>query len=83
MDTLFDLLEATGASTMKEMMTDVPGRAAGIIQALQKVDFDTARMIATLLGQFMTIGAQNILGLLRARRAEETPAITEGETSNE
>ena len=82
-DTLFDLLEATGASTMKEMMTDVPGRAAGIIKALQKVDFDTARMIATLLGQFMTIGAQNILGLLRARRAEETPAITEGETANE
>lgn len=82
-DTLFDLLEATGASTMKELMTDVPGRAAGILKALQKVDFDTARMIITLLGEFMTIGAQNILGLLRARNAELQPAITEGEYPHE
>jgi len=81
-DTLFDLLEATGATTMKELMTDVPGRAAGVLKALQKVDFDTARMIVTLLGEFMVIGTQNILGLLRARSAEQ-PAITEGETSHE
>ena len=82
-DTLFDLLEATGATTMKELMTDVPGRAAGILKALQKVDFDTARMIITLLGEFMTIGAHNILGLLRARGAEMQPAITEGESPHE
>lgn len=82
-DTLFDLLEATGASTMKELMTDVPGRAAGILKALQRVDFDTARMIAALLGEFMSIGAQNILGLLRAHSAEQKPAITEGEEPHE
>ncbi len=81
-DTLFDLLEATGAMTMKELMTDVPGRAAGILKALQKVDFDTARMIVTLLGEFMVIGTQNILGLLRSRSAEQ-PVITEGDTSDE
>ena len=82
-DTLFDLLEATGASTMKELMTDVPGRATALLRALQKVDFDTARMIITLLGEFMSIGAQNILGLLRARRETPPPAITEGDTPHE
>jgi len=82
-DTLFDLLEATGATTMKELMTDVPGRAAGVLKALQKVDFDTALMIATLLGDFVSIGAQNILGLLRARRETPQPAITEGELPHE
>lgn len=82
-DTLFDLLEATGATTMKQLMTDVPGRAAAVLKALQKVDFDTARMIITLLGEFMSIGAQNILGLIRSRSAESQPAITEGETTHE
>lgn len=82
-DTLFDLLEATGASTMKELMTDIPGRAAGILRALQKVDFDTARMILRLLGQFMSIGAQNVLGLLRTHSTEDQPSLTEGETSHE
>nr|MBR4280226.1 DUF2974 domain-containing protein [Clostridia bacterium] len=78
-DTLFDLLEATGATTMKELLTDVPGRTAGLLRGLQKVDFDTARMIITLLGDFVSIGTQNILGLLRARREEPQSAITEGE----
>ena len=82
-DTLFDLLEATGATTMKQLMTDVPGRAAAVLKALQKVDFDTARMIVTLLGEFMSIGAQNILGLIRARTADAPPAITEGDTPHE
>ena len=82
-DTLFDLLQATGATTMKELMTDVPERAAGILKALQKVDFETARMIATLLGEFMSIGAQNILALLRARHEDHKPAITEGEFPHE
>ncbi len=75
-DTLFDLLEATGATTMKELLTDVPGRAAAILKALQKVDLDTARMIVTLLGQFMSIGAQNLIELIRQRIAPEThPAL--------
>lgn len=82
-DTLFDLLEASGATTMKELLVDVPGRAAGILKALQKVDFDTARMIIALSGDFLSIGAQNILGLLRANREESRPAITEGDTSHE
>lgn len=74
-DTVFDLLEATGATTMKELLTDVPGRAAGILRALQKVDFDTARMIVTLLGQFVSIGAQNVAELIRMR-LEDAPEGT-------
>ena len=74
-DTLFDLLEATGATTMKALMTDVPERALAILRALQKVDLDTAIMIATLLGDFVSIGAQNLLALLRSRSAE--PRLTD------
>ncbi len=69
-DTLFDLLEASGATTLKEMAANLPASASGILKALPKVDFDTALMIATLLGDFVSIGAQNILALLRARNAE-------------
>ncbi len=83
-NTLFDLLEATGASTVKELTTDLPGRAAAILRALQHVDFDTARMILTLLGDFMSIGAQNLLALFRARSGDSRLTdITEGETSHE
>ena len=81
-DTLFDLLEATGATTVRELAASLPSRSGAILKALQKVDFDTARMMITLLGQFMTIGAQNILGLLRAPR-ETPPNITEGEIPHE
>ena len=70
-DTLFGLLEASGATTVKELMVDVPDRAAGILKALQKVDFDTARMILTLLGDFLSIGAQNLVALLRPHHQEK------------
>ncbi|MBQ8202179.1 MAG: DUF2974 domain-containing protein [Clostridia bacterium] len=82
-DTLFDLLEATGAATMKELFTDVPGRTAAILKALHRVDFDTARMIITLLGQFVSIGAQNVIELIRQRITPDAPALTEGETNHE
>ncbi len=65
--TVFDLLEASGATTMKDLLRDVPDRASGILKALQKVDFNTARMIAQLMGRFVSIGAQNVLELLRSR----------------
>ena len=72
-DTLFGLLEASGATTVKELMVDVPDRAAGILKALQKVDFDTARMILTLLGDFLSIGAQNFIALLRPQGKQLPP----------
>ena len=66
-NTIFDILEASGASTVKELLHDVPGRVPAILKALQKVDFETARMITTLLAQFVTIGATNVAELLRQR----------------
>ena len=84
-DTLFGLLEASGATTVKELMVDVPGRAAGILKALQKVDFDTARMILTLLGDFLSIGAQNLVALLRPQGKQlppESPSASLPEPNN-
>ena len=66
-NTIFDILEATGANTLKELIHDVPGRLPAVLKALQKVDFETARMVITLLGQFVHIGATNVLELLRQR----------------
>ena len=65
--TIFDILEATGASTVKELLRDVPGRVPAVLKALQKVDFETAKMIVTLWGQFVQIGAANIIELVRQR----------------
>ncbi len=83
-DTVFGLLEATGATTMKELLTDVPGRAAAILKALQKVDLETAKMILSLLGQFVSIGAQNVIELIRQRIAPEQAKLADkGEMPHE
>ena len=66
-NTIFDILEATGANTVKELLRDAPGRVPEILRALQKVDFETAKMIITLWGQFVHIGAANIIELVRQR----------------
>ena len=66
-DTVFDVLEATGASTVKDLYKDVPGHMPALLKALQKLDFETARMVMSLLGQFVQIGATNIAELLRQR----------------
>ena len=47
-------------------MTGISKRFHGV-QALQKVDFETAKMIVTLWGQFVQIGATNIVELVRQR----------------
>lgn len=69
--TIFDILEATGANTVKELFKDAPGHLPDILRALQKVDFETAKMIVTLWGQFVQIGAANIIELLRQRIAPD------------
>ena len=66
-NTIFDILEASGANTVKELLKDVPGRVPAVLKALSKVDFETAKMIVTLWGQFVTIGATNIIGLVHQR----------------
>ena len=80
-NTIFDLLEATGANTVKELVKDVPGRTSAILKALQKVDLETAIMIITLWGQFVSIGASNIFDLVRQRTAPDHERI-QGETNH-
>ena len=82
-NTIFDILEATGANTVKELLKDAPGRVPAILKALQKVDFETARMIVTLLGQFVSIGATNILELLRQRISPSTNDPVTGGTDDD
>ena len=80
-NTIFDILEASGANTVKELFRDIPGNLPNILRALQKVDFETAKMILTLWGQFVSIGASNLIDLLRQRAADNTEHI-QGDASH-
>jgi len=80
--TIFDILEATSANTVKELLRDIPGRLPAVLKALQKVDFETAKMIITLWGQFVQIGASNILGLLRQRLSPDNTEHLQGDTNH-
>lgn len=81
-DTIFDILEATGANTVKELLKDVPGRVPAILKALQKVDFETAKMVVTLWGQFVQIGATNIFELVRQRISPDYTEHLQGDTNH-
>ena len=81
-DTIFDLLEASGASTIKGLFRDVPDRVPAILKALQQVDRETAKMILSLLGQFVHIGASNVLELVRQRMAPDTTQQLQGDTNH-
>jgi hypothetical protein len=81
-DTIFDILEATGANTVKELLKDVPGRLPAVLKALQKVDFETARMVVTLWGQFVTIGASNIIGHVRQNVMPELQKQLQGDANH-
>ncbi len=81
-DTIFDILEASGASTVKELLRDVPGRVPAILKALSRVDFETAKMIITLWGQFVQIGATNIVELLRQRISPDSNEHIQGDTNH-
>lgn len=81
-DTIFDILEATGAATVKELLRDVPGRTAAILKALSRVDFETARMIVSLWGQFVTIGASNVIDFLRQRISPDNNEHMQGDTNH-
>lgn len=80
--TIFGVLEATGANTTKELLQRAPELLPAIRKALQGVDRETTRMIFSLWGQFMHIGASNILDLLRQRVLPENSETTQGETSH-
>ena len=77
--TAFDILEASGVSTVKELFSDVPAHLPAMLKALQKVDAETARMILTLWRQFLSIGATNILELIRQRITPDGNEHLQGE----
>ena len=81
-NTIFDILEASGANTVKELLRDAPGRIPAILKALSKVDFETARMIVTLWGQFVSIGATNIIELIRQRISADHPQYLQGDANH-
>ena len=81
-DTTFDIIEASGASTIKELLRDVPGRVPAILKALQKIDPETGRMVISLWGQFVHIGATNIIELVRQRLSPDTTEHLQGETNH-
>ena len=59
-DTLFGLLEATGAHTLTELKADKLRSALAIITAGQAVDSETTRMLLRLAGRFVSIGMGNL-----------------------
>ena len=81
-NTIFDVLEATGANTVKEVARNIPTHLPAVLKALQKVDFETAKMVLTLWGQFVTIGASNIAGLLRQRKNTGSTEHIQGDVSH-
>ncbi len=81
-DTIFDILEASGASTVKELLRDVPANLPAVLKALSRVDFETAKMILTLFGQFVSIGANNIIELVRQRISPEETPETKGDITH-
>lgn len=80
---IFGVLEATGANTTKELLQRAPELLPAIHKTLQGVDRETTRMIFSLWGQFVQIGASNILDLLRQRLLPETNETLQGETSHD
>ena len=81
-NTIFDILEASGAATIKELLRDVPRHAPAILKALQKIDLETAKMVISLWGQFVHIGATNIIELVRQRLTPDTPERLQGDANH-
>lgn len=66
-DTVFDVIEATGASTLAELSADKLRSAVAIITASREVDPVTLRMIGQLIGKFLTIGMGNLWDAVKQR----------------
>lgn len=58
-DTMFSLLEATHASTLNELNADRLKTASALLAATRALDAESRRMVRTMVGQLMTIGAAN------------------------
>lgn len=60
-ETLFSLLEATGAATLSDLSADKLRSALAILSATRAVDAETGRMIGRLISSFVAIGMGNLL----------------------
>ncbi|MGN1020212.1 MAG: Mbeg1-like protein [Aristaeellaceae bacterium] len=60
-DTLFTLLESTGAATLNDLSADRLHSAQAILSATREVEAETGRMIARLISSFVSIGMGNLL----------------------
>lgn len=60
-DTLFTLLEASGAATLNDLSADRLHSALAILSATREVDAETGRMIGRMISSFVTIGMGNLL----------------------
>ena len=60
-DTLFTLLEASGAATLNDLSADRLRSALAILSATREVDAETGRMIGRMISSFVTIGMGNLL----------------------
>lgn len=63
-DTLFSLVDATHASTLQDLNTNIFSNAAAVLSATHQLDTDSRRMVRQLLGQLISIGAANAWKLL-------------------
>ncbi len=81
-NTIFDVLEASGANTVKELVRNIPSRLPAVLKALQQVDAETARMVLTLWGQFVAISATNIIELVRQRLTPDNTEHIQGDATH-
>ena len=67
-DTVFELLSATEASTLAEISGEKLKSAAAILSATHGMDGETKRMFLRLIGQFLSIGASNAWDMMTDRQ---------------
>ena len=72
-DAMFDIMEATHASTIKEMSSEKFRTAAAMLQATRSMDVETRKMFNHLLGEFIRLGAGNVWECIYSK-AETTVA---------
>jgi len=65
-NSLFDILEATNATTFKDLTRD-PRAIPAMIQATRSTDPEVLRMIAQLIGSFLKTGAATLFDMLTGR----------------
>ena len=66
-NTLFDILEATNATTLKDLSTNHAANLAAVIRATRHTEPETLWAIAQLIGGFLKTGASKLYDVLTGR----------------